>query len=123
MGLVGLAVPVRQDRPEPVLRMAHQERRAARLVTRTPDVLHPSVAAHRGLTPAQRAKALDRAKGVCMQFAGAVLRGDAAMVQRLSAGLDWHELAALAVVLAAAADPVRLKVIKESDDGERTQVA
>lgn len=91
-------------------------------MTRPPDVLHPSVAAHRGLSPAQRAKALDRAKGVCMQFAGAVLRGDAAMVQRLSAGLDWHEMAALAVVLAAA-DPVRLKVIKEAPDGERTQVA
>ena len=82
--------------------------------------LEPALAAHRGLTPAQRGKAIERAKGVCMQFANAVRLGDAQMVQRLSAGLEWHEMAALAVVLAAAADAIKLKVIKETEDDERT---
>lgn len=84
--------------------------------------LEPAIAAAKGLSPAQRAKAVERAKGVCMQFANAVRMGDAHMVNRLSQGLEWHEMAALAVVLAAAVEPARLKVIKEArdDDDERT---
>ena len=58
-----------------------------------------------------------------MHFAHAVRQEDAKAVQAITDGMERHELAALAIVLAAAADPVRLKVIKEAPDGERTQVA
>jgi hypothetical protein len=75
------------------------------------------------LTAAQRVTAMTRARSACMHFAHAVRQEDAKAVQAITDGMERHELAALAIVLAAAADPVRLKVIKEAPDGERTQVA
>lgn len=81
--------------------------------------LHPAIASARGLTPAERAKAVERAKGVAFQFVTAVRNGSAAGVQRVANGLEWHELAALAVVLAEATDPVKLKVVKEARDTAR----
>jgi hypothetical protein len=85
--------------------------------------LEPAIAAARGLTPAERARAVERAKGVAFQFVTAVRNGSAAGVQRVANGLDWHEMAALAVVLAEAADPVKLKVVKEARDPAREPAA
>lgn len=65
------------------------------------------------LTPDERAAALGRARAVMFRFVRAVAERDARMVQAVCDGLSREELAALAVVLAAATDPVKLKIVKE----------
>ena len=58
------------------------------------------------------------AKRTAIPFAAAVKAGSPGRVQAIANGLDRQRLAALACVLAEAADPTRLRVICEtSDDG------
>lgn len=66
-------------------------------------------------------RALSAACSVAMRFAWAVSGRDQAQVQAICDGLSRAELAALAVVLAAAADGHRLLVVAKTapGDGER----
>lgn len=68
------------------------------------------------LTPERRSLAMARARQAAPHFARAVSQGDARMVQRVRDGLDEHEFAALAVVLAAAADGAALLRLARTDD-------
>lgn len=70
------------------------------------------------LTPAGRDRAITRARHVCVRFAGAVRDGNAHLVQRISDDLNPADMAALAVVLAAAADPGLLQVIRDVHDDD-----
>ena len=64
----------------------------------------------------RRALAIFRAKSVAFRFVGAVKARDSAMVRKILAGMEWEDLAGLAVVLAEVADTTRLKVVKDAQD-------
>lgn len=78
--------------------------------------LEPAIAAARGLTPRERAAAIRNARAVSLHFAHAVSADSAQMVQRIWNGLTAAEQAALAVVLAEAADGRKLLHVAKSED-------
>lgn len=65
---------------------------------------------------ARRALAIFRAKSVAFRFVEAVKARDSAMVRKIIGGLEYEDLAGLAVVLAEVADTTRLKVVKDAQD-------
>jgi hypothetical protein len=70
------------------------------------------------VTPAERAGLIAQAKGKAIPFFAAVRSRNAHRVQVLSRDLGWEGVAALAVLLAEAADGQRLRVVvAEADDG------
>ena len=78
--------------------------------------LDPRIAAARGLTPGQRADLIATAKRAALPFAAAVRADSPGRVQAIASGLDRQQLAALACVLAEAAEPGRLRIICETPD-------
>lgn len=76
------------------------------------------------MTPADRALLIGRAKKYALAFTSAVNTRSAHRVKQITDSMTREELAGLAIALAAAADPAKLRaVVEDPDDGMPEHVA